>query len=97
MPPVPYPLRVALLIAFAAALYAVALFGMARTRFPLGLVWAVGMAVVLRGMIWAVLDRPARPWRRRARGLCARCGYDLRATPDRCPECGTRVPLADSR
>jgi hypothetical protein len=39
-----------------------------------------------------LLVRAERRRRRILRGGCPVCGYDLRATPDRCPECGQSPP-----
>jgi hypothetical protein len=46
------------------------------------LVMAGGLGLLTYGYI-----RPKRP----KFGVCQKCGYDLRATPERCPECGTAV------
>ena len=39
------------------------------------------------------LRQPLRLLIRRRRGWCLHCGYDIRASADRCPECGTPVPV----
>jgi hypothetical protein len=49
--------------------------------------WLPTILLALPPAGW-LLDRRRRH-RQQVRGLCPSCGYDLRATPDRCPECGT--------
>jgi hypothetical protein len=54
--------------------------------------WWLALILLLLPLLW-LRDRRQRVQRSTA-GLCRRCGYDLRATPERCPECGTQTTNA---
>ena len=64
----------------------------AKVRWAVVPYWLLVAAV----LAWQVpqLARRLRAARERARGVCPACGYDLQATPDRCPECGREEPAA---
>jgi hypothetical protein len=51
--------------------------------------WAVAHWVIAAPLVLLASWRIGKTRQRRpTAGLCAACGYDLRATPEQCPECG---------
>jgi hypothetical protein len=55
-------------------------------------IWALGIHLATLAGLY---QSRRRRLRKQMAGLCLVCGYDLRASPERCPECGTVVE--DSR
>jgi len=64
---------------------------------PLCRVWAIplwfpaGAFAVMPLCCLKAVVRHRRHQERVTRGCCSVCGYDLRASTDRCPECGTAI------
>lgn len=73
--------------------------GNPEARVPGGLpvIVLVGICIAAAGGLWLSWKdlQLSRKWDRWRRGLCPRCGYDLRASSGHCPECGRAIRWLD--
>lgn len=60
-----------------------------KSAYTVDALYQTDIAVPLWAICLPLAGMSILTMRRRETGRCAKCGYDLRATPDRCPECGT--------
>lgn len=51
-----------------------------------------GISIVTLPFVLRLRTRSSR----KAEGCCIKCGYDLRSSSDRCPECGTTIQRSDA-
>jgi hypothetical protein len=56
--------------------------------------WSLALLFSLCPAVWLFALHRARARQRQRH--CLECGYDLRASPDRCPECGSSAATAES-
>jgi hypothetical protein len=88
---------------FAGHYFCVVVFPTGNVFCPKGAIWWT-----IRLPLWMLLGialtpsvihvyRVRRRKKQQLAGICMHCGYDLRASPTRCPECGSTVPSPSNR